>query len=510
MELRCASHAQQRRLFARFFPEHAERAGAFASQLPEYEISMAQLQGYLLEHKTDPAGALANVPRLLRVTRPVVVDRTSIYEHLRRVGLEQWATTFEHHGVTLVSELGGLKLDDAKKWSHALRVDQLSARRMAQLVDGDAALMHAYRIADLATVKEMFLQTFAHPAPALGAGAAGHGTTGAPTGSHAPGRHGSADVSAPPYSRSPFEGIRRAAESSQLSQLSEALCSAVQREGRSAVSVWQLSRHLRLYEHDAALCVARAHVLVAERPVGKGASAPLLDEMSTYDWLRRAGLEEHADAFDDAGYASATSMYSLGADVLKERIGLRDRALAELSALLGADEGRPDLLVRLVPPDWRRLRGAFAARYTADALADGFADALSDADGRGKISLAQLDAFLAAHAHEPAAACATAVVAELLMHVRPERARAPEAAEPTEWVYTWLKRAGLEGIAACFIEHKLCTRERLLSDPPLQLADLAAIGVSTAGEQRAVLALLRQLAAEPETPTANAAPTLSS
>jgi chaperone BCS1 len=89
VEVRRASRCQAARLFGRFYPaEEAAKAQTFADALPEHELSMAQLQGFLLEHKTDAAGALAHVPRLLRSSKPASVDRMLVSEHLRRVGLQ--------------------------------------------------------------------------------------------------------------------------------------------------------------------------------------------------------------------------------------------------------------------------------------------------------------------------------------------------------------------------------------------------------------------------------------
>jgi hypothetical protein len=109
------------------------------------------------------------------------------------------------------------------------------------------------------------------------------------------------------------------------------------------------------------------------------------------------------------------------------------------------------------------------------------------------VSLAQLEAFLAKHAVGPTSACAAAAVPELLEHVRAPRPLEPAPVEPTTWVHVWLKESGLEGLSDSFAEHHLTTRESLLAEPQLQLADLAAIGVKKAGDQRKVLALLKLL-----------------
>jgi ATP-dependent Zn protease len=53
VELKKASKGQMERLFLRFFPDAELEAKEFALKLPTNEISMAQLQGHLLEHKTS-------------------------------------------------------------------------------------------------------------------------------------------------------------------------------------------------------------------------------------------------------------------------------------------------------------------------------------------------------------------------------------------------------------------------------------------------------------------------
>merc|ERR1712216_547869 len=60
-----ASTKQVRAMFLKFYSDEAASADAFAAQLgPEPCVSMAQLQGYLMMHKTDPTGALENAPFL--------------------------------------------------------------------------------------------------------------------------------------------------------------------------------------------------------------------------------------------------------------------------------------------------------------------------------------------------------------------------------------------------------------------------------------------------------------
>ena len=44
-----------------------------------------------------------------------------VHEHLFRVGLEQWAPTFEQRGFRFKADLKDLTIDAVKKWSPMLR-----------------------------------------------------------------------------------------------------------------------------------------------------------------------------------------------------------------------------------------------------------------------------------------------------------------------------------------------------------------------------------------------------
>ena len=82
---------------------------------------------------------------------------------------------------------------------------------------------------------------------------------------------------------------------------------------KAAASVWQVRRHLRLYEHSAAAAVGAAGALVAplDELALSGADGLAIDALPTYAWLRRIGQEKHAKAFEDEGYTSAQSLYGL-------------------------------------------------------------------------------------------------------------------------------------------------------------------------------------------------------
>lgn len=455
--------------------------------------------GYLLEHKGDPSRALKHVPRLLRVNKPADVDRMTTYEHLRRVGLERWACEFEYQGYEMAAGLKGLGLDVVKGWSLELRLDDASARRLELLLSEDKALMEDYQLADLATVKDMFMGTF---------GVSADGADGADASARS--RAASLVVSVPPSPRATpqasSEGMKRgaidSAEASYISQLADELCARVQRDGKGAASRWQLRRHLSRFGDDAQLCVGTAHMLVAPRALG---AETLLDDAPTFALLRRACLEEHAHALEDGGFGCVRELTGrLTETVLKDELGIKGAAQASLLAIVGTDGGLPHVRRRCTLADRRRVREAFMRAFTPPGraveaqtsdLATKLAATLSDEAGEGLVSIAQLEAHLSRHKATGGEACVSAARAELLDAPRPERPPAAEPEAPTEWVHGWLTQAGLGELSSKFIDAKLCERTDLLAEPALQLSDLKEIGIDKPGDQRRMLALLKELRA---------------
>jgi hypothetical protein len=290
VELKRASRDMASRLFQRFFPD-SDGADTFASRLPEYEMSMAQLQGYLLEYKGNGGGADAavqNVPRLLRMYKPQSVDRQTVYEHLHRVGLDLWAPMFEARGYRFKADLRKVSLDTVRKWSLLLRCDEVASGRMGELLGNDEGLAADYERADLATVKDLFMATYLPL-------------------SETRNRDDDTPERSLSTSTASFEGLSRfldePADVLELSQLGDELCFAVQRDGKAAVSIWLLRRHLYIHigRPRAAVAAAKSLLSALDRCPEQERT---LDDLSTTAWLRRSCLEHLAPKFIAGGYVS--------------------------------------------------------------------------------------------------------------------------------------------------------------------------------------------------------------
>ena len=115
-ELRRASRSQMQQIFVRFFPNAGVReAKKFSMKLPEFELSMAQLQGHLLKFRSSSLSAMEQVPELLRSSKPQTLKKQTVFNHLRRVGLERLTPLFEMHGYRYQSELTGLSVATVKE-----------------------------------------------------------------------------------------------------------------------------------------------------------------------------------------------------------------------------------------------------------------------------------------------------------------------------------------------------------------------------------------------------------
>ena len=95
-------------------PHLMELGKKFSLMLPEKELAMAKLSGYLMkwEHPED-AVKVKNIQELLHVgSEKQIVNNKSIYDHFRRVGLEHLTPYFETHNYRFQHDL--TRLNDVK------------------------------------------------------------------------------------------------------------------------------------------------------------------------------------------------------------------------------------------------------------------------------------------------------------------------------------------------------------------------------------------------------------
>eukprot|EP01012_Entosiphon_sulcatum_P045300 TRINITY_DN6038_c0_g1_i1.p1 TRINITY_DN6038_c0_g1~~TRINITY_DN6038_c0_g1_i1.p1 ORF type:complete len:878 (-),score=148.80 TRINITY_DN6038_c0_g1_i1:8-2620(-) len=468
IELRRASRTQMQRLFLRFFPGEDGLALEFSSRLPEFEISMAQLQGHLLECKEDATLAIENVSKLLQATKPIESGPVSIFDHLRRVGLQHLAPFFEHYGYNCHSDLKGLDVEKVSAWCPEMQhlPTQVKAR-LKQLLDGDEDLMRVYQLADISQLKETFHAAFPNT---------------------------ESDGEDSSFSRQNSVGL---IQSSTLTRswsvqgdLARQFCDKLVKKGKGLISVWQLRRLLELHDLDPQDALDNIPAYIRPRQAEEH-SVPWL---TVRVMLRRLCMEQYAPALEANRIRLMIELAGTPVEEIQKLIGTSDaKDAAVIVAVLEAQK-RSDLLAEFQPVEFLRVREIFRVAYPAatETQIRAFSAAVTDSFGNGQVSSVQLKRHFA---HFSTAEAALENVTVML--VPPES----PAKESAPWIQQWLDEGGLGIYAAGFIANGITTKEDLLEPTPLEEFD--SVGVKVLGHKRKLLKMVKALQPPPEPSTAN-------
>jgi hypothetical protein len=442
LPLRRASRNQMRRLFRRFFPNCTDdEAHQFAVKLPEFELSMAMLQGHLLQYRDSSYAAIENVPSLLRASKPQEVKRQTIYNHLKRVGLERLACLFEKHGYRYQSDLHGLTLKTVQDWDVELQYDFLQSQKLKRLLEEEKELMNKeYPLASIATIRDAFFAAYPivsmrlleknetrsrssteenikaddiddilPPPPTLlrqtsyekskqikhddatksidsNESVDAIGLTGGTS---------SVGVESKSLIKSPRS--RKRAETvdsieSRLEKLAKELAEKLSKDGKGNVSLWQLN-HLLSENPYPEYAVLNASCLTEPRTD----SSRILSPMTTYQWLKRAGYHKLWYYFEDAGYVYAHELKS-GLKSIKDikNIGVNANDAKIIYPLIANDASDRNKTCALLHPFRSRIQHLFRLAHPdcSHQQAHDFASVLTDAQGYGKCSVRQLEMYL--------------------------------------------------------------------------------------------------------------------
>lgn len=294
---------QLEKMFLRFFPGDFQSAINFARSLPGDEISMAQLQGHFLKYSNSANECCSTFRELLQQSKVQVTEMQSIYDHLKRVGLEKYASVFEMLGLTNAKDCDSksIKLADILAICPLLRFDVDGRKRMANLLVRDENFMKtSYAIADLTSIKEAFLAAYVEAKTEPTNTAVLVPTTPLSPLSPAPGRMRK--------SSSFMEEFQLLKESFDptLENFAKELTGVVSVSGKSTISFYQLDFLLKCFPQQPMLCVASAAKLVKSRP----SSSLSLPNFSLQHFLKRAGALEmlpHAEDIIRGSYATSST-----------------------------------------------------------------------------------------------------------------------------------------------------------------------------------------------------------
>lgn len=508
IELKKASRTQMRRLFLRFFAGEEALADRFAAQLPEYEISMAQLQGHLLEYRTSAEAAVDAVPTLLRQTKPQQVKRMTVYEHLRRVGLERLTPLLEMHGYKYKSELVGLEASTVREWDTELQYDFLQFDRLKRLLSEETRIMEQdYPLASISTIRDAFIR--AYPVTHM---------TWSEDAAAPESKSGSSDPGAPPrlLRQTSFEQhrsrsetldpelplsspMRRRAQSIEaaLDTMAKRFVEKLSRDGRGNVSLWQLRR---LLTQNAAPENAEKNAGALSQP--RSDESRTVRHMTSFEWLKRACCLSSYHNIKKAFPLARDLRQLKSVDKVKMRFMISKRRATELLLLLQNKPEHRNLTCGLLLPDRSTVRRMFRLRWPdcSTSQLDAFSYGVTDAHGRGLCSRLQLQNYLK-DKKTPQQAVED-MAAGLIEVPEPPLPKEKPAQRDSTWIYKMLKAkdSELTSCAAKFSDAGLRSRDDILSEPQLTMKQLEeAVGIKSLGHRRRLLWIFKRISAgEPD------------
>lgn len=505
--------------------EVSDLAIKFAGRIPDRQVSMAQLQGYFMRQKVcaerevnrrhtaeglatvdyhaqvssiASSTAVLNVHELLEVKRENAPD-LPIYDHLRRVGLHCFAPVFEHFGFRRASSLSEELAEVVNKWHPCLRVGGPQTKRLISLLKGKIS---EHGLVDLSSLRDRFVSAFL-PSIQLGE------------------ELGKSDHDAPPLRlpliRSQSEPVQREnlvrASKASLNFSSKVMATLMQEpstisiiemahtfqeklesNGKTSVSLWQLDSFLDRFRGDPAGALDKCELLLRtdkDRTKLERNYVP----MSTFEFLRRLGLEEFAFAMEDKGALLAQDLSAVKEQDFLD-IGMSQKQATLCQAVAKGDKEWPHFLRQFQAPEFCDLVQAFEVRFASlscehnskdSALA--FARELTDGLGVCAFSCHQVETFLLACDVSKGPTYAIAQLSTLKPLSQAESERVREEKVNHDWVGKWLAKEGLERYAVNFRKEALGEREDLL----LATVDegiLREWGVSALGHRAKIMRMI--------------------
>jgi hypothetical protein len=271
---------------------------------------------------------------------------------------------------------------------------------------------------------------------------------------------------------------------------------ALENRGKTDVSLWQLGIHFKRYAGDpgSALrnCSRLRHTSEDRTPAEK-----TVKWLSTFDFLRRLGLEQYTFALEDEGHALWQDWKHMSKDDLKNRVKMPEKEATLCHAVLTGSQDRPDILRMFQHPEFVDLKDMFRTRFPEAPQGDAqaFAVQLTDELGCAAVSVLQVQNFLES-VDRPANALGQALTeglpsSELAREALKRPEPCPPPPESDAWVHTWLKDKDLAQYSGAFLGQELSTREDVLR-ASLDVPALEAMGVNKIGHRCKILAMIEE------------------
>jgi len=339
LQLKLASKNQMERMFLRFYPGEEELAKIFASSLPANELSMASLQGYFLKCSSSAKDCARNTSELLHASRPTPPAIKSVYEHLRRVGLERYAPMLEFHGVSTERDLSCMKIEDIEELSLELQFDPAAKQMFSKLLDSENKVFasESYALAEVTHIRESFLAAYVDASneeliktvctPLLRHHSFNSYDEEGGEEEEEEEEEEERDIAAGERRDSSRRNSGSTAESSEtnhlsvgsldlidsadlseqrLRELSKAFCAALSVGGKGIISHYKLRRLLDAHPRRPVQCIKAAKAYTAPR----SAASKIVKHLDLYTFLKRVGLADKVYNLIDAEVESLADLLS--------------------------------------------------------------------------------------------------------------------------------------------------------------------------------------------------------
>ena len=297
-----------------------------------------------------------------RLDPPVVKP---IYEHLHRIGLEQYAVIFEYHNITTEAALVGMKLEELEKMAVELVYDPMARGLLTQLLDSSSSgssggfIGECYALAEVSFIRESFLAAYSHIITSSSSTAAITNTatddesvSTTISNTHNPNN----TTQYPPSSTTTSATIDTIMETAttevdmniptaltehELRELSKVFCNILSCSGRGVISLYNLQRLLSTHPHRPVQCIKAAREFIRPRyhnsntTTGTNADSTTNNDNNTtsiettttpttsietmkyftlYTFLKRAGLQNDIHTVLTADINTVDKLLELGKD----------------------------------------------------------------------------------------------------------------------------------------------------------------------------------------------------
>ena len=513
----------------------------FSMMLPENELSMAKLSGYLMQQETpEDALAVKNIQELLQVSQEKqILTNKSIYEHFRRVGLEHLTPYFEANHYRFQHDLK--RLDDVKlckSWCWELEYDDRAFKRLKHLLCNDPAMKEEYQTATIATIRDAFLAQFAvnrmvETSNDFSSMCKDEGNEASSVGTSPLAEEGNM-MTAPKLRRlntdelkssnlilTPAKRNEGAASnknncirneflamelSRHIQTLAQDLIEAVSRNGKVEISLWQLRWLLSQFDNPDDLILAAKNIC-SPRPL----ESFHVETLSTRKWLKWIGMTKYIHHFEEKGgmstYESVKESLAEGDGMLRKiRISPDDRAF--IMKLIKNKEEHRSQTSGILRPYKSHVANMFWSHYADKygelcggkhelvGAASFFSKQVCDVYGRSTVSTIELKKYFKAHSEKFEDALKNCKSVLLKTRVPPKEKPPSPTRPPTHWVYKALRNdvGDLEKTVSESLESAdIKTKDDLLAKPSLSLEEMKAIGITKLGLAKRLYRLIQKL-----------------